>query len=164
MVLSLKYLVVLDHIALDWFLLVYTTMLSDRMYVCSFQVEFYSLAKIYRPDLLEAIRISHRSKYYQKLISEGNPPAVAAKEANKKYDWFWRQIHGNMAGPDGQPIMAHPPATTSDLTLQNFLDLVIAVSFEIVLKDHLDKNGLLIVTTHRELNIPTHSITRINLS
>ena len=31
-------------------------------------------------------------------------------------------------GPDGQPIMAHPPATTSDLTLQNFLDLVIAVS------------------------------------
>ena len=31
-------------------------------------------------------------------------------------------------GPDGQPIMAHPPVTISDLSLQQFLDLVIAVS------------------------------------
>lgn len=29
-------------------------------------------------------------------------------------------------GPDGQPIMAHPPVTISDLSLQQFLDLVIA--------------------------------------
>ena len=31
-------------------------------------------------------------------------------------------------GPNGEPIMAHPPATTSDLSLQQFLDIVIAVS------------------------------------
>ena len=31
-------------------------------------------------------------------------------------------------GPDGQPIMAHPPAIVSDLSLQQFLDIVIAVS------------------------------------
>jgi len=29
-------------------------------------------------------------------------------------------------GPNGEPIMAHPPATTSDLSLQQFLDIVIA--------------------------------------
>ena len=30
-------------------------------------------------------------------------------------------------GPGGEPIMAHPPATQSDLTLQQFLDTVITV-------------------------------------
>ena len=30
-------------------------------------------------------------------------------------------------GPGGEPIMAHPPATQSDLSLQQFLDTVIAV-------------------------------------
>lgn len=33
-------------------------------------------------------------------------------------------------GPDGQPIMAHPPAIVSDLSLQQFLDIVIAVSIK----------------------------------
>ena len=30
-------------------------------------------------------------------------------------------------GPGGEPIMAHPPATQSDLSLQQFLDTVITV-------------------------------------
>lgn len=68
----------------------------------------YCLAKQYRPDLLEALRLSHRTKYYNKLIAEGTNPAEAANMANKKYDWFWRQIHGNIAGPDGQPIEIAP--------------------------------------------------------
>ena len=34
-------------------------------------------------------------------------------------------------GPNGEPIMAHPPATTSDLSLQQFLDIVIAVSKQV---------------------------------
>ena len=44
------------------------------------------------------------------------------------------------------------------------LDRHFVEEFEIKLKDHLDKNGLLIVTTHRELKIPTHNIKRLNLS
>ena len=36
--------------------------------------------------------------------------------------------------------------------------------FEQVLKDHLDHQGILVVTTHRELKIPEHRVKRINLS
>jgi len=68
----------------------------------------YSLAKQYRPDLLEAVRLSHKAYYYDKLIAEGTNPSEAVAMANKKYDWFWRQIHGNIAGPDGQPIELAP--------------------------------------------------------
>lgn len=68
----------------------------------------YSLAKIYRPDLLEALRLGHRLKYYNKLLSEGINPTKANDMANKKYDWFWRQIHGNIAGPFGQPVEIAP--------------------------------------------------------
>ena len=68
----------------------------------------YCLAKIYRPDLLESLRLGHRKKYYNKLLSEGISPAKASDMANKKYDWFWRQIHGNVAGPFGQPVEIAP--------------------------------------------------------
>ncbi len=44
------------------------------------------------------------------------------------------------------------------------LDKEFVSEFETVLKGHLDKNGLLIVTTHRELKIPIHNIKRLNLS
>lgn len=68
----------------------------------------YSLAKIYRPDLLEAVRLGHRQVYYNKLLSEGIDDNKARDMANKKYDWFWRQIHGNIAGPFGQPVEIAP--------------------------------------------------------
>lgn len=69
----------------------------------------YSLAKLYRPDLLESLRLGHRNKYYNKLVfQEGISPATALDMANKKYDWFWRQVHGNIAGPFGQPVEISP--------------------------------------------------------
>ncbi len=68
----------------------------------------YSLTKQYRPDLLEALRLGHRNKYYNKLLSEGIGAGKALEMANKKYDWFWRSIHGNIAGPFGQPIEIAP--------------------------------------------------------
>lgn len=68
----------------------------------------YSLAKIYRPDLLESLRLGHRQKYYNKLLLEGINPVKASEMADKKYDWFWRQIHGNIAGPFGQPVEISP--------------------------------------------------------
>ncbi len=44
------------------------------------------------------------------------------------------------------------------------LDREFVTDFELVLKNHLDQNGLLILTTHRELTIPTHTLKRVNLS
>lgn len=68
----------------------------------------YSLAKIFRPDLVEALRLSHQNKYYNKLLGEGKTPAEAADMAKKKYDWFWRAAHANIAGPFGQPVEVAP--------------------------------------------------------
>ena len=44
------------------------------------------------------------------------------------------------------------------------LDKDFVTEFEKVLKNHLDKKGMLIITTHRDLIIPNHLIKRINLS
>lgn len=44
------------------------------------------------------------------------------------------------------------------------LDKEFVSNFEIVLREHLGNGGLLVVTTHRELNIPEHNIKRINLT
>ncbi len=44
------------------------------------------------------------------------------------------------------------------------LDKEFVTEFETVLKKHLDNKGMLIVTTHRELKIPEHTIKRLNLS
>ena len=44
------------------------------------------------------------------------------------------------------------------------LDKVFVNGFEEVLKRHLDNNGMLIVTTHRDLMLPTEKVRRINLS
>ena len=68
----------------------------------------YSLAKLYRPDLIESLRLGHRQVFYEKLLSEGIKPNIALDMANKKYDWFWRQVHGNIAGPFGQPVEIAP--------------------------------------------------------
>lgn len=44
------------------------------------------------------------------------------------------------------------------------LDKVFVSEFEMVLKQHLENNGMLIVTTHRDLILPTQAVKRINLS
>jgi len=44
------------------------------------------------------------------------------------------------------------------------LDREFVAEFETVLKKHLDNNGMLIVTTHRELELPSTQMKRINLS
>ena len=44
------------------------------------------------------------------------------------------------------------------------LDKEFVSEFEIVLKNHLDQNGILILTTHRELKIPTHTLKRVDLN
>ncbi|MFK7815035.1 MAG: cytochrome c biogenesis heme-transporting ATPase CcmA [Gammaproteobacteria bacterium] len=44
------------------------------------------------------------------------------------------------------------------------LDKDFVTEFESVLKNHLDQNGMLIVTTHRELVLPETQLKRINLS
>ncbi len=44
------------------------------------------------------------------------------------------------------------------------LDKVFVNEFEQILKKHLDNNGMLIVTTHRDLVLPTKVMKRINLS
>lgn len=44
------------------------------------------------------------------------------------------------------------------------LDKEFVTEFETVLKNHLDKKGMLIITTHRDLIIPNHLVKRISLS
>lgn len=44
------------------------------------------------------------------------------------------------------------------------LDKEFIGKFELDVKNHLDHQGMLVVTTHRELKIPEHRIKRINLS
>ncbi len=44
------------------------------------------------------------------------------------------------------------------------LDKDFVTEFESVLKNHLDNNGMLIVTTHRDLVLPSAQLKRINLS
>jgi heme exporter protein A len=44
------------------------------------------------------------------------------------------------------------------------LDKDFVTEFEMVLKKHLDQNGMLIVATHRELKVATHLVIRICLS
>ena len=44
------------------------------------------------------------------------------------------------------------------------LDKVFVSEFEMVLKNHLNNNGMLIVTTHRDLILPSQLMKRINLS
>jgi heme exporter protein A len=44
------------------------------------------------------------------------------------------------------------------------LDKAFVIEFESVLKNHLDNNGMLVVTTHRELVLPEAQLKRINLS
>lgn len=44
------------------------------------------------------------------------------------------------------------------------LDKTFVAEFEMVLKRHLDQNGILIVATHRELKVPSHMVKRISLS
>ena len=44
------------------------------------------------------------------------------------------------------------------------LDREFVTEFESVLKKHLDENGMLVVTTHRELLLPDEQTKRINLS
>ena len=44
------------------------------------------------------------------------------------------------------------------------LDKEFVTQFGIVLKNHLDQKGMLILSTHRELTIPSHQVKRISLS
>lgn len=44
------------------------------------------------------------------------------------------------------------------------LDKDFVNGFQEVLKNHLDQNGMLILTTHRDLTIPSHEVIRLNLS
>jgi len=44
------------------------------------------------------------------------------------------------------------------------LDKTFVTEFELVLKKHLENKGMLVVTTHRELVLPSEVMKRINLS
>ena len=44
------------------------------------------------------------------------------------------------------------------------LDKEFVSEFELVLKNHLDKNGMLIITTHRELDLPEQNVKRLQLA
>lgn len=44
------------------------------------------------------------------------------------------------------------------------LDKQFVIEFQEVLKDHLDQNGMLLLTTHRDLTIPSHEAIQLNLS
>jgi len=64
----------------------------------------YILAKTYKNDLIEMLRKAYYIKYYNQYIANGFEPIKAKEKANRKTDWYWRLLGGNIAGPYNQPI------------------------------------------------------------
>jgi hypothetical protein len=68
----------------------------------------YSLAKAYKPDLIEILRRAHVNSTKTKLIKEGYKPEEAESEALNVHNWYWRLQTTNIAGYFNQPTPLRP--------------------------------------------------------
>ena len=68
----------------------------------------YSLAKTYKPDLIEMLRRSHINQEKLHSMSRGIPAGEAEESATLEHDWYWRLQQGNIAGYVGQPSNLFP--------------------------------------------------------
>lgn len=68
----------------------------------------YSLAKTYKPDLIELVRRSYFIKTREQLKLTGVTPAEAATIASQETDWYWKLLGSNIAGDDLYPTFMYP--------------------------------------------------------
>lgn len=60
----------------------------------------YSLAKLYKPDLIEILRRSHKNQIKSVLTRKGLSPIDAERIAEDKSDWYWNLFAPNIASKD----------------------------------------------------------------
>jgi hypothetical protein len=69
----------------------------------------YSLAKTYKPDLIEMVRRAYFVETKNKLMSElGLNNNDATKEASDQTDWYWKLLGSNIAGDSLYPTVVSP--------------------------------------------------------
>lgn len=68
----------------------------------------YSLAKTFKPDIIEMVRRAYYLQSYNLLISKGASTEEAKKTANAKTDWYWKLLGGNIGGDSLYPISISP--------------------------------------------------------
>ena len=68
----------------------------------------YSLAKTYKPDLIEMVRRAYFLKTKKKLTDLGVSDSEASAVADKETDWYWKLMGGNIGGDSLYPIPLSP--------------------------------------------------------
>lgn len=68
----------------------------------------YSLAKTYKPDLIEMVRRAYFINTRNTLIAAGMTAAEAAKVADQETNWYWKLMDINIGGDLLYPTVAHP--------------------------------------------------------
>lgn len=64
----------------------------------------YSLAKLYKPDLIEMVRNAYKTKIINRLVNKGETTTEATKIAEQKTEWYWTQESTNIASEaEGHP-------------------------------------------------------------
>lgn len=78
----------------------------------------YSLAKSYKPDIIEMVRRAYYIKTYNTLIATGVPANKAHKTASSETDWYWKLVGMNIGGDELYPIYNHPDKTDGSQYIQ----------------------------------------------
>jgi hypothetical protein len=79
----------------------------------------YSLAKTYKPDLIEMIRRAYFVETRNKLQNELSLSlADAIKEASDQTDWYWKLLGSNIAGDTLYPTVVSPDKTDGSQYIQ----------------------------------------------
>jgi len=68
----------------------------------------YELAKYYKPDLIEALRLSYYSKIKDELTALGHTPQEANDGASDKTNWYWNITSSNIANDELKPGFMAP--------------------------------------------------------
>ena len=73
----------------------------------------YSLAKLYKPDLIEMVRKSYKKQVKDQLLAQGEQEAVAELIATNQTDWYWNINASNIGYDANAGIM--PAVLASDV-------------------------------------------------
>lgn len=68
----------------------------------------YSLAKTYKPDLIEMVRRAYFIKTRNTLVAAGMSLVDAVKAADQETNWYWKLMDINVGGDLLYPTVAHP--------------------------------------------------------
>lgn len=68
----------------------------------------YSLAKTYKPDLIEIVRRAYYIKTRNELVSAGMTVPNAEEKAFEETDWYWKLLGSNIAGDELYPTAVYP--------------------------------------------------------